>query len=73
MGLGVNERAFNVPEAYLTHHSLPTNPRTILPPPIIINVPVVYIVRDVMILMRENPFRGPLEGVDPENLDFFGP
>jgi hypothetical protein len=26
-----------------------------------------------MILMRENPFRGPLEGVGPENLDFFGP
>jgi hypothetical protein len=28
-------------------------------------------VRDVMILMRENPFRGPLEGVGPENQDFF--
>ncbi len=26
-----------------------------------------------MILMRENPFRGPLEGVGPENRDFFGP
>ncbi len=26
------------------------------------NVPVVYMGRDVMILMRENPFRGPLEG-----------
>ncbi len=26
-----------------------------------------------MILTRENPFPGPLEGVDPENLDFFGP
>jgi hypothetical protein len=24
-----------------------------------INVPVVYMARDVMILMRENPFRGP--------------
>ncbi len=24
-----------------------------------------------MILMRENPFRGPLEGVGPENQDFF--
>ncbi len=31
-----------------------------------INVPVVY-------MMRENPFRGPLEGVGPKNLDFFGP
>jgi hypothetical protein len=26
-----------------------------------------------MIFMRENPFRGPLEGVGPENRDFFGP
>jgi hypothetical protein len=26
-----------------------------------------------MILMRANPYRGPLEGVDPENRDFFGP
>ncbi len=30
-------------------------------------------VRDVMILMRENPFRGSSEGVGPENQDFFGP
>jgi hypothetical protein len=37
------------------------------------NVPVVYMARDVMILMRENPYRGPLEGVGPENQDFFGP
>ncbi len=29
--------------------------------------------RDVMILMGANPFRGPLEEVDPENRDFFGP
>jgi len=29
--------------------------------------------RDVMILMRENSFRGPLEGVGPENPDFVGP
>ncbi len=28
---------------------------------------------DVMILMGANPFRGPLEGVDPENQDFLGP
>jgi hypothetical protein len=39
---------------------------------ITINVPVVYVARDVMILMRENPFRGPLEGVGPENRDFLG-
>jgi hypothetical protein len=26
-----------------------------------------------MILMRANPFRGPEEGVGPENRDFFGP
>ncbi len=24
-------------------------------------------------LMRENPFRGPLKGVGPENWGFFGP
>jgi hypothetical protein len=36
-----------------------------------INVPVVYMVRDEMILMPENPFRGPLKGVDPENRDLF--
>jgi hypothetical protein len=33
---------------------------------ITINVAVVYTVRDVIILMRENTFRGPLEGVGPE-------
>ncbi len=38
-----------------------------------INVPVVYITRDVMILMWANPLQGPLEGVSPENRDFFGP
>ncbi len=32
---------------------------------ITINVPVVYLERDIMILMRANPFRGPLEGVGP--------
>jgi hypothetical protein len=26
-----------------------------------------------MILMRENPLLGPLEGVSPDNLDFLGP
>jgi hypothetical protein len=38
-----------------------------------INVPVVYMARDGMILMGENSFRGPLEGVGPENRDFFWP
>jgi hypothetical protein len=39
----------------------------------IINVPVVYMMRDVMILMQANQLQGPLEGVGPENQDFFGP
>ncbi len=38
-----------------------------------VNVPAVYMARDVMILLGLNPFLGPLEGVGPENLDFFGP
>ncbi len=29
--------------------------------------------RDAMILMLANPFRGPLEGVGPDNRDFLGP
>jgi hypothetical protein len=29
--------------------------------------------RDVMILCGQHPFKGPLEGVGPENRDFFGP
>jgi hypothetical protein len=28
---------------------------------------------DLLILMRENPLLGPLEGVCPENIDFFWP
>ncbi len=32
-----------------------------------INVPVLYVARDVMILMRANPSRGPLEGPTPSN------
>jgi hypothetical protein len=28
--------------------------------------------RDVMLLMVTNPFREPLEGVGPEDRDFFG-
>jgi len=38
-----------------------------------INIPVVYTAQDVLILMGENPFRGPLEGVGPENRNFLGP
>jgi hypothetical protein len=38
-----------------------------------INVPVVYMARDVMILWRANPFRGTLDGAGPENRDFFDP
>ncbi len=38
-----------------------------------INVPVDYMVRDIMILMRANTLQGPLEGVGSENQDFFGP
>jgi hypothetical protein len=30
---------------------------------------VVYKARDVLIFMQANPFRGPLEGVGPENQD----
>ncbi len=33
----------------------------------------VYLARDVIILMGANPFQGTLEGVGPENQDFFGP
>jgi hypothetical protein len=36
-----------------------------------VNVSVVYMARDVIILMRANPFRGPLERVGPENRDFW--
>jgi hypothetical protein len=31
-----------------------------------IHVSVVYMARDVMILVKVNPFRGPLEGVGPK-------
>jgi hypothetical protein len=37
-----------------------------------INVPVVHMARDVMILMRATVITRPLEGVVPENPDFFG-
>ncbi len=38
-----------------------------------INVPVVYMERYVMVLRRATSLRGALEGVGPENQDFFGP
>jgi hypothetical protein len=34
-------------------------------------MPIVYMARNEMILMRANPFRRPLEGVSPENRGFF--
>jgi hypothetical protein len=37
------------------------------------NVPVVFMARYVMILRGATSLRGALEGVGPENLDFFGP
>ncbi len=40
---------------------------------ITINVPVVYMARYVMVLKRATSLRGALEGVGPENRDFFGP
>jgi hypothetical protein len=40
---------------------------------LIINVPFVYMAQDVMILMQENPFWGPMEGMGPKNRDFFWP
>jgi hypothetical protein len=30
-------------------------------------------VQGVIILMRANPLQGPLEGLGPENPEFFGP
>ena len=38
---------------------------------ITINVPVVYMERDVMSFMQANTLQGPLEGVGTENRDFF--
>ena len=32
-----------------------------------------YIALEEVILMRANPFLGPVEGMGPETLDFFGP
>jgi hypothetical protein len=38
-----------------------------------INVPVVYMARDVMILMRAASISRPMKRVGPENGDFLGP
>ncbi len=38
-----------------------------------INVPVVFMARYVMILRGATSLLGALEGVGPENRDFFGP
>ncbi len=40
---------------------------------ITINVPFVFMARYVMVLRGATSFRGALEGVGPENQDFFGP
>jgi hypothetical protein len=36
-------------------------------------LPVVYMARDLIIFIRENPFQGLSVVVGPENLDFLGP
>jgi hypothetical protein len=38
-----------------------------------INVPVVFMARYVMVLRGATSLLGALEGVGPENRDFFGP
>ncbi len=38
-----------------------------------INVPVVFMAQYVMVLRSATSLRGALEGVGPENRDFFGP
>ncbi len=38
-----------------------------------INVPVVFMARYIMVLRGATSLRGALEGVGPENRDFFGP
>ncbi len=40
---------------------------------ITINVPVVFMAPYVMVLRGATSLRGTLEGVGPENRDFFGP
>ncbi len=38
-----------------------------------VNVPFVFMARYVMVLRGATSLQGELEGVDPENQDFFGP
>ncbi len=40
---------------------------------ITVNVPVVFMARYVMVLRGATSLRGALDGVGPENRDFFGP
>jgi hypothetical protein len=40
---------------------------------ITMNIPVVFMARYVMVLRGATSLRGALEGVGPENRDFFGP
>ncbi len=39
----------------------------------ILQVPVVYLARDLMFLIWANSLQGPLEGMGTENQDFWGP
>jgi hypothetical protein len=45
------------------HHTTARKPVPLLT----INVTVVYMARDVVVLIEENPFRGPKKGVSLEN------
>jgi hypothetical protein len=47
--------------------------RVILKSKLTIHAPVVFMARYVMVLRGATSLRGALEGVGPENLDFFGP
>ncbi len=38
-----------------------------------INIPVIFMARYVIVLWGATSLRGALEGVGPENRDFFGP
>jgi hypothetical protein len=65
VGLTVEERARVEEEP---NHTTARKPSPLLT----LNLPVVYMARDEMTLMGENPFREPLKGVGPENRDCFG-
>jgi hypothetical protein len=40
---------------------------------VVVNIPVVFMARYVMVLRGATSLLGALEGVGPENLNFFGP